>query len=159
MGLGKKKRDRPFGIKRLHAVCAMLGKPRVSVVGSGVLGLLLSKQWLLGDHPRDESTSRRLSMCAYVCTRVHVCTRVWVYVCTRVCMYMRSGRSPKEVQKHAPGSDQGASSMRLEKAFLLSYSVEHGARVKNRVAKREGLPELGKMIWTYQLCTETCAFL
>ena len=112
----------------------------MSVVGSGVLVLLLSKQWLLGDHPRDESTSRRLSMCVcmctHVCTRVHVCARVWVYVCTRVCMYMRSGRSPKDVQKHAPGSDQAASSTRLEKAFLLSYSVEHGVRVKNKVAER-----------------------
>ena len=157
MGLGKKKWDRSSGVKRLHTVCPMLGKPRVSVVRSGVLGLLFSKQWLPGDHPRDESTSRKLWVCAYVhtCIHVYICVHRCEYMCTSVytCVYMCmcSGRSPKDTQKHAPGSDQGVRSMRPDTGKGICL-VEHGAHVKNRVARREGLPELGKMIWT-------CSFL
>lgn len=82
----------------------------------------------------------------HMCTRVYMCACVYtrVCICVHTCVHVCAQEGPQEVQKHAPGSDQGASSMRLEKAFLLSYSVEHGARVKNRVARREGCLSWGR---------------
>ena len=55
---------------------------------------------------------------------VHVCTHTCTHVYTYVCMCMCSGRSPKVVQKHAPGSDQGARSMSLDTGKGISLIIE-----------------------------------
>ena len=99
MGLEKKKWDRSFEIKRLHTVCPLVGKPRVSVVSGGVLGLPFGKQWLPRDHPNDESTSRKLWVCAcvhtYMYTCVHICVHVYVLrkvpkSCSEACSWIWS---------------------------------------------------------------------